>query len=464
MRIARTVFNHTLKPPYVATRGLVIDTLERRSGIRTEASISPEELGISPDNQERYKPSQWSVLRRTLPFEDAGADDVFLDFGSGMGRIVYQAAARYPLRRVIGVELSERLHAVAEENIERTRDRLRCRDVHLVCTDATQYAVPDDVTIIYMGNPFSGPIFAAVLDEIVASVRRNPRRLTLLYFNPVEEAQVLAAGFRCTKALRGMRPGREWSRSNSTRRYEIGPDIAPPLSNREHWEGIGGDYTSEWDPPARNRLGELELEFIVRSLQRGPGHSALDVGVGSGRILAGLLAGMRETELWGIDLAQAMVDATAARFAAEPRVRELRVCDLSREPLPYARQFDGISAIRMLKYNDNWREMVGKLVAQLSPEGVIVFTMSNANSLNRISRPYAIGGVDATLADMRELCTALGLTIIEEQGFTKMPHFIYSRLRAPIATRSVLALDRLLSRVVGGPTFAREIFVAARRS
>lgn len=464
MRIAREVFNHTVKPPYVATRGLVITTLERRSGIRTEASISPEELGISPENQERYKPSQWSALRRILPLDDVDADDVFLDFGSGMGRVVYQAAARYPLRRVIGVELSDRLHAIAEENIARTRARLRCRDVRLVCADATQYAVPDDVTIVYMGNPFSGPIFAAVLAEIVASVRRKPRRLTLLYMNPVEEAQVLAAGFKCTKALRGLRPGREWSRSNSTRRYEIGPEIEPPLSNRDHWQSIGADYTAEWDPPARNRLGELELEFIVKSLHRGPGASALDVGIGSGRILAGLVAGTRDTELWGIDIADAMVEATRARFAAEPRVRELRVCDLSKEPIPFAREFDFISAIRMLKYNDNWREMAAKLAAQLSPEGVIVFTMSNANSLNRISRPYAIGGVDATLGEMRELCGALGLRIVEEQGFTKMPHFVYSRLRSPLATRSVLALDRLLSRVVGGPAFSREIFVAARRS
>lgn len=464
MSIVRDVFNRTVKPPYVATRGAVIGTLERRSGIRTEADITPQELGLSPEHQERYKPSHWSALRRILPLADVGPDDVFLDLGSGMGRVVYQAAARYPLRRVIGVELSERLHVIAEENIARTRERLRCRDIRLLCTDATRYEVPDDVTVVFLGNPFSGPVFAAVLEQIVASVRRNPRRLRLLYFNPVEEPMVLAAGFTCTKTLSGLRPGREWARSNSTRRYEIGPVVEPPITNREHWESIGANYTAEWAPPARSRLGELELEFIVEGLRRSPGRTALDVGIGSGRILDGLHRSSRETELWGIDLARAMVDATRARFADEPRVRELRVCDLAREPVPFAQEFDFISAIRMLKYNDDWRGMVAKLVAQLSPAGVIVFTMSNTRSLNAISRPYAIDGHDASRAQLRELCDELGLTVLAEEGFTKLPHFVYSRLRSPLPTRGVLAVDRALSRLVGGPAFAREVFVAARRS
>jgi tRNA G46 methylase TrmB len=40
-----------------------------------------------------------------LPESEVGHDDVLLDVGSGMGRIVYQAACSYPLRRVVGVDL-----------------------------------------------------------------------------------------------------------------------------------------------------------------------------------------------------------------------------------------------------------------------------------------------------------------------------------------------------------------------
>ncbi len=260
------------------------------------------------------------------------------------------------------------------------------------------------------------------------------------------------------------RPGEKWARPNPVRRYEPVADRAADAAlNREHWDGIGAAYTSEWAPPARARLGERELEFILAGLRRSPATAALDVGIGSGRILDGLLRGTRATEFWGLDIADAMVDATRARFAGEPRIRELRVCDVSREPLPFERAFDFVSAIRMLKYNENWDEMVAKLVATLSPGGVIVFSVSNARSLNIISRPYAIAGFEVSREQARAVCDRLGLEILDEQGFTKLPHVIYSRARSPRAAGAALGADALLARVFGGPTLAREVFFVARR-
>jgi tRNA1(Val) A37 N6-methylase TrmN6 len=62
--------------------------------------------------------------------------DVFVDFGSGKWRAIFWAA-RYPFRRVIGVELSAQLNALARRNINRNRHRLTCRDIHLVTADVT---------------------------------------------------------------------------------------------------------------------------------------------------------------------------------------------------------------------------------------------------------------------------------------------------------------------------------------
>ena len=60
--------------------------------------------------------------------------DVFVDFGSGKGRVVYQGA-RYPFARVVGVEISEDMNRVARENVERMRAQLRSREVELVTSD-----------------------------------------------------------------------------------------------------------------------------------------------------------------------------------------------------------------------------------------------------------------------------------------------------------------------------------------
>lgn len=87
--------------------------------------------------------------------------------------------------------------------------------------DAREFEIPDDVTVVYLNNPFSGPIFAYVVESLLASVKRSPRRLRIIYFNPVEERLLLEGGFRLVKTIRGLRPSAEWSRANSARLYEI---------------------------------------------------------------------------------------------------------------------------------------------------------------------------------------------------------------------------------------------------
>ena len=226
-RIARTdlervlggAFHRTIRPAYIAARGALNRQLERRAGIETEGRISTAELGYANDEYTRYAPAGWFQLRRILRPGDVGPNDVFIDYGSGMGRVVYQAAAWYPFKRVIGVELSAALNEVAQRNVDRNRDRLRCRDVELVAGDALEFPIPDDVTVVYLNNPFTGDVFRTVMERLVASQERRPRRLLVVYANPREESVLHELGFRRVRALRGWRPSKDWSRSNAVRLY-----------------------------------------------------------------------------------------------------------------------------------------------------------------------------------------------------------------------------------------------------
>jgi hypothetical protein len=140
-----------------------------------------------------YEASGWLDLRRALRKRKVRPTDVFIDFGSGKGRIVYQAA-KYPFAQIIGVEISANLNELARRNIDRRLDKLACRNIELVTMDAAVFEIPDNVTIAYLYHPFGGETFEALIRNIIGSLDRNPRRLTLIYQMPWREDHILATG------------------------------------------------------------------------------------------------------------------------------------------------------------------------------------------------------------------------------------------------------------------------------
>jgi Histone methylation protein DOT1 len=212
----------TIKPVYVPLRDhLGKAVFAPRADLRTGGVIPLEELNLASPDRVRYQAVGWSVLPRILPAREVSDDDVFIDYGSGMGRVVYQAAARYRFKRVIGLELSHELNEIAQSNLDRNSDRLRCSDVQLITADAVEYEPPPDVTVAFFYNPFNGDIFETALNKLLAAAER---RLRIIYRYPVEH-ELMARDPRLTeyKRLRGWRPGKAWSFSNSTIMYEYLP-------------------------------------------------------------------------------------------------------------------------------------------------------------------------------------------------------------------------------------------------
>jgi cyclopropane fatty-acyl-phospholipid synthase-like methyltransferase len=128
-----------------------------------------------------YMPIPYRHLARMLSKVDMGKDCVFLDYGCGMGRVV-TVAATYPIRRVIGVELSHEMAAAARQNLARARD-VKCRNVEFVEQNAADFEVPDDVSVIHFYNPFIGETLARVVDRIRDSIKRRPRTIQIIFFN-----------------------------------------------------------------------------------------------------------------------------------------------------------------------------------------------------------------------------------------------------------------------------------------
>jgi SAM-dependent methyltransferase len=192
MRVLQRIKNLVL---FVRQRGLVQTARyarvrlsesyhERHLGVRTAGRVSLAELGITNPDSALYVPSDYASIYRAFRHLTIEPDrDVFLDFGSGLGRVVI-VAATFPFRKVSGVELSPQLTDLARENVRRARPRLKCPDVHLVTADAASYLVPPEVTVISFYNPFVGPVLASALASIRQSLRQAPRKLTVVFKNP----------------------------------------------------------------------------------------------------------------------------------------------------------------------------------------------------------------------------------------------------------------------------------------
>ncbi|MEO8493990.1 MAG: class I SAM-dependent methyltransferase [Planctomycetota bacterium] len=156
---------------------------ERRLGIRTTGSIAGSELEFDAASF-GYQPVPYASFDAAMRHVSLRAgEDVFIDYGCGMGRAVVLAAT-YPFRRVVGVERSHALSQIARDNIRRARSKLNCADVTIATADAREFEVPDDVTHIFLFNPFDEPIVMAVLRRIHDSITAHPRRLSIIYALP----------------------------------------------------------------------------------------------------------------------------------------------------------------------------------------------------------------------------------------------------------------------------------------
>ena len=170
--------------------------------------------------QRSDEPSPWGVLGRIIRADEIDADDVFIDVGCGRGQVLLEAAANYAVRRVVGVDLDAGLCELGRRTLEANRAQLRCQHFELVATDAGQYPLPDDVTIVYLCNPFGGSTFEQLLGNVFASFDRSPRRLRIVYFLPAEAARLEASG-RARLVRRGSCGIRRWAEADYLRMYEV---------------------------------------------------------------------------------------------------------------------------------------------------------------------------------------------------------------------------------------------------
>ncbi len=159
---------------------------DRTRHVRTAGAVSLPRAGISrseaPDS-EWYVPARPSHIREALkaaPVQDV-SNYTYIDLGSGKGRTLF-VAAEFPFRRIVGVELSRRLHQAACANIRSFRPRGRV--IESIHANAADFELPPEPLVLYLFNPFGATTMQRFLDNLADSMHPQPRHLVVILLWP----------------------------------------------------------------------------------------------------------------------------------------------------------------------------------------------------------------------------------------------------------------------------------------
>jgi SAM-dependent methyltransferase len=237
--------------------------------------------------------------------------------------------------------------------------------------------------------------------------------------------------------------------------------LAAHLGGQNHWSnhfsGLGARYEQvAFTGSALQRLADTELRLVAEAMGTGRGRSALDVGAGTGRFTTQLVeAGWRMT---AFDAAPEMLAVIRDRIPGIATV-EGRLG----EPLPFADgQFDGLVAMRVVKYVLDTEAALAELARVVAPGGTLVFDLCNGRSLARLGYPSgSIGFISP--ASVPQLLRRVGLVPVSAQPGPRLPHPMYQRAQGARAARLLAGVERVAARLMPSGTGARSIVVHAVR-
>jgi hypothetical protein len=155
----------------------------KTSGFTSSGSLTLAGTGKSGFDYLPIRPARARETLRDLPIKDH-SEYVFVDLGSGKGRMLF-LAAEFPFESIEGVEFAMELHAKAVENIARCRRvRRKCDRIRSIHIDAVDYQFPLRNLVIYVFNPFGPAVLSKVLSNLRATLDAHPRHVILALVTP----------------------------------------------------------------------------------------------------------------------------------------------------------------------------------------------------------------------------------------------------------------------------------------
>lgn len=161
------------------------EAFDARFGTDTSAPVFERDQTTSAHF---YVPTTASIIYeilRSIPLQPNKC--AFVDMGSGKGRALL-VASEFPFAKIVGIELSESLHRIAQENVKRYKPASQqCTAFDLRCMDALDYSYENEPLVLFLFDPFGREILQSIITNLEASLRARPRDAYVVYVYPQYE-------------------------------------------------------------------------------------------------------------------------------------------------------------------------------------------------------------------------------------------------------------------------------------
>lgn len=142
-----------------------------------------------------YQGTNYFLIEKAFDFlKSENANFHLVDFGCGKGRIMV-VATYYGFKKITGLDFSQTLCNEAAMNIEKIKPLFPSTDFDIICNDAVNYSINDDDTVFFFFNPFDEVVMLQVVKNILVSLKKNDRKIYVVYVNPLQKEIFLSAGF-----------------------------------------------------------------------------------------------------------------------------------------------------------------------------------------------------------------------------------------------------------------------------
>lgn len=165
-------------------------TMDKLAGVDFYKDEDPENVGLTSSHF-RYSASRKKDVQNIFDHLMISKGDNIIDVGCGKGNAL-RLLLEYPFSKVDGIELSEKLTTIAKNNFRKLKiSDERC---HVFCMDGADFKDFDSYNYIYLYNPFPCAVMEIVMQNLIESIKKQPRKVTIIYGNAFCNDEILSTG------------------------------------------------------------------------------------------------------------------------------------------------------------------------------------------------------------------------------------------------------------------------------